>query len=126
MLQQTQLAPDQINIQSAIMTPIKQSNIEVEKDWKMDTPQGNQAMKRKAESLVKNLDKVTNSTGTFSDYVHAFEKYLNSYQKGCATKTCGEAKKKKVQKVVWNFLKKSARGVNIHASTLDNLWSKFV
>lgn len=119
---QTQAHTQVVNINRTV-TPIK---VEAYKDWSMYTPQGNQAMKRKAESLIKNLEKVKASQGSLSNYIHAFEKYLNSYVKGSKTKTCKEAGDTEVRNIVWGFVANSAKAFNVSSSTVEELWQRIV
>ena len=116
--QVSQIHPVRIEIKSAPLVAAK--------DWSMYTPQGNQAMKRKAESLIKNLEKVKESGGSLSSYIRAFEKYLNSYTKGCKTKTCQEAGDTEVRNIVWSFVETSAKSVGVSSTTINDLWNKIV
>ena len=110
-------------VQNATVLPVK---VIAFKDWSMTSPQGNQAMKRKAESLIKNLEKVKASNGSLSNYIHAFEKYLKSYVKGCKTQTCGEASDTAVRNLVRGFVDKAAQSFNVSSSTIDDLWNRHV
>lgn len=102
------------------------AGVEVPTDWAMNTPQGNQAMRRKGESLVRNLTKAKERNESLSAYVHAFEKYLNSYVKGCDTKTCGEGKDKKVKGKVQAFITKAAKAYSVDERTVQALWNSIV
>lgn len=98
--------------------------IQVSKDWGMFTPQGNQQMKKKAQTLVKNVLKVKNSTDNYIDYLKCFEKYFNSYERGTRTKTLSESSDTMVREMVWSFAERVGKSVNISYDALDDLWNR--
>jgi hypothetical protein len=116
-----------VSTESPVLSPFSApKSLEVPVDWSMKTPQGNQAMRRKGESLLRNLSKAKEKQENLSAYVHAFEKYLSSYVKGCDTKTCGEGKDKKVKGKIYTFITNAAKVYNVDESTVAVLWSSLV
>jgi len=95
------------------------------KEWGMFTPQGNQAMRRKAETLVKNVLKVRNSDRSVLKYLHAFDKYFKSYQRYADTsKTGGEANDTAVREQVWCFAEQVGKAVGVSYDALDDIWEQ--
>lgn len=102
------------------------NTVDAPSDWSMNTPQGNQAMRRKGESLVRNLQKSKDKGDSLSSYVHSFEKYLQSYVRSFETRTCGEGQDKKVKAKVKAFVKKAAKTFKVDESTVETLWTQIV
>lgn len=98
--------------------------IRTPKDWGMYTPQGNQAMRKKANTLVKNVLKVKNNSNNYIDYLKCFEKYFKSYERGTRTKTCAESGDTMVREMVWGFAENVGKSVGISYDALDDLWNR--
>jgi len=92
------------------------------KEWGMYSPQGNNNMKKKAESLVKNLEKAD----SYSNKIKAFEKYYKAYNKACnsQSKVMAEAGDTEVRECVWFFSLKAGKAVGVNEGTLDDLWEQ--
>lgn len=99
--------------------------ISVPKRWGMYTPQGNQTMRKKAETLVKNILKAKNKSGSVVDYLHAFDKYFKSYQRYADTsKTGREANDTAVREQVWCFAEEVSKSVRVSYDALDDVWNQ--
>lgn len=100
------------------------SEIIIESSWCMNTPQANQSMKRKAESLIANLKKVKAKEGLYSDFIKVFEKYFKAYEKACLSPSCYEASREEVRELVFEFSVKAGKAVGVTRATLNTLFNK--
>jgi len=93
----------------------------IQKDWGMFSSQANRAMRLKAESLLKKLDK--NKEKGHIALLKAFESYFKSYQK--SKKTYPEAGDTAVREEIWGFALDEARRHGISYDELDKIWKDF-
>lgn len=96
--------------------------ISIPKSWGLGSPQSNQAFTKKAQSLVKNLEKVQAKGGDFSLYIHAMSKYVKSYKKSCTRTSYKEAAETLPRDCVLIFLKNCSNELGISEKTVSDLW----
>jgi len=101
-------------------TETVERTLSVPSRWAMFTAQGNNRMKKKAESLVGKLEKAE----SYSDKVKAFEQYFKAYRRACrsTSKTMAEASDTAVRETVWFFALQAGQAVGVSEGTLDDLW----
>lgn len=100
----------------------KEVVIKVDSDWEMNSPQSNQTMKRKAQSLLNNIEKVKEKGAKYSDYIKVFEKYFKAYKKACQSSATKEASSPAVSKLVFDFAVKVGKAVDVKEDTLVKLF----
>ena len=99
--------------------------IKVPKKWEMYTPQGNQVLEKKAKTLVKNIQKVKNTTQDYIDYLVAFDKFFKSYEKSSyENKTCEGSRDKEVRIMVLSFAKNVAKLISVSEESIESLWNQ--
>jgi hypothetical protein len=101
-------------------TETVERTLRVPENWGMYTSQGNSRMKKKAESLVKKLEKAE----SYSDKMKAFEQYFKAYSKARYSKSevMAEAGDTAVRECVWGFAVDAGKAVDLGYNTLDELW----
>ena len=102
-----------------------EKEVKIPKNWGMFSAQGNQIMRKKAESLVKNILKVKEKNPCdIISYLKCFDKYFKSYQKTLSTnKNYKEAGDTCVREMIWGFAESVGKSLGISEETLDELWN---
>lgn len=103
-----------------------EKTVKVPKDWGMSTPQGNQGLRKKANTLLKNILKIKNSESKdkYINYLNAFQKYFRSYERGTRSKTYSESRDTAVREQVWCFAEEVSKAVGVSYDALDDLWER--
>jgi hypothetical protein len=101
---------------------MEQQLLNIQKDWGLFSPQANQAFYRKAQSLVKKLEKATASRANHLKILNIFMVYFKSYQRSC--KSYDEASDTAVREEVWGFALSMAKLNGVSYDELDKLWEE--
>ena len=105
-------------------TEVVESTISAPKKWGMSTPQGNQVLERKAETLINNVAKIKEKNGRAIDYLPHFQKFFDSYESSIINNAnCKEAKNDSVKDKVWSFANEVGEAVDLSKMTLSDLWN---
>ena len=89
-------------------------------DWGMCSKAGDRALTKKAESLLRKLEKY-NGQGD-AKILSAFNSYFKSFAK--CSKTYPEARDTEVREIVWGFALDESKRFGIDYNTLDKIWYK--
>lgn len=105
----------EVETESAVVPP---------KKWGMSTPQGNQVLFRKAETLVNNVAKIKDNGGRPINYLPHFQKYFDSYESSIINNaSCSDAKETAVKEKVWAFANEVAEAVDVSSAAIKDLWT---
>lgn len=107
-------------MQTAPETQVKQPT-QIPANWNMATPQGNQSMKRKAQSLVGKIEKAS-ASGDHMKVLGAIAQYLKSYTRACKTSTCKGGDTDEARASVYNFVVDVATKYSVSEETVKELW----
>lgn len=108
-------------------TTQQEEAIKAPKKWDMNTPQGNQVLQRKAETLISNVAKLQSKGGRAIDYIPHFQKFFDSYESSIINNAnCKDASREAVQAKVWSFGLEVGEAVNLSEYTLRDLFNSRV
>lgn len=108
-----------------VQTKVAIDEVTLPAQWGLNQAQAEQAFKRKAQSLLKNIYKTQTSKDSvkYPDYIHAFEKFFRSYKRSCQLPRYKKAKNGQALGIMWQFINECAKKTNVEQSALTTLWN---
>lgn len=107
-----------------VQTTPKIDEVTLPPEWGLNQAQAEQAFKRKAQSLLKNIYKTQTSSDPvkYPEYIHAFEKFFRSYKRSCNLPRYKKAKNGQALTIMWKFIHECAQKTEVEQSALTTLW----
>ena len=115
-------------IKEVITRECHKEELEIPDSWGMFTSAGNRSLTKKAQTLVRKLEKIIDESdypwGNSTKKENAILAYFRSYRRMCDSKQFSEASDTAVRECVWCFGEKVAKCIGMDWDALGNLWEK--